>query len=109
MAGGVIFLCGFLALPDLFPHTLMIPPPPCNLRITVTLSRHPQADMSLLIVSRRPSQARHLLLGEVIVLDTFLISLHLHPTVEAGKEVIMLPASLPSILESLSCKMYPCR
>ena len=34
--GGVIFLCGFLALPDLFPHTLMKSLP--HLRIAVTVS-----------------------------------------------------------------------
>lgn len=55
------------------PRAAVIKPPP-DLRILVTLGDILRTDRKLLILAQHPSQARPVLLGEVIVLDTFPIS-----------------------------------
>lgn len=64
---------------------LICPPCPC-LRIPVTLGVILLADTNLLNFTQHPSQRRHLMLGEAIVLDIIPTSLHLNPTAEAERE-----------------------
>lgn len=86
------------ALRDLLPRCRCDKASP-DLRIPVTLGDILRTDRKLLVLAQHPSQARPVLLGEVIVLDMFPIS--------CRRGVILLPAARPPASTS-PCAMRLC-